>query len=221
MRLSSSRALASAVASLVSLGAVVAVTACGGGSAQSSGPASPGGGTSAAAAADGGTSSAIPSAAPSSATTTTVTLGDAGDLQGTKLQSTSGGSSAFDAPDAGPERGAHGGEPGRSVKDIQTIVQSHRDDARACYDRVQQAHPDPMLKGNLDVKWTIDPTGKVTEISVDDSRSDIHDAAIGKCVMDVIKGIHFSVSGKGFETRAHYPFNFNPHNVRTPAGGAH
>ena len=223
MRLSSSRALSGAVASLVSFGAVVAVTACGGGATQSSGAASPGSGaaSSTAAAADGGTSSATPASAPSSATTTTLTLGDAGDLQGTKLQSASGGSSAFDAPDAGPERGAHGGEPGRSVKDIQTIVQSHRDEARACYDRVQQAHPDTTLKGNLDVKWTIDPTGKVTEIAIDDSRSDIHDAAIGKCVMDVIKGIHFSVSGKGFETRAHYPFNFNPHNVHPQTGAAH
>ena len=72
-------------------------------------------------------------------------------------------------------RGPHQSEPGRSVKDIQVIVQAHRDDARACYDQAQQAHPDPTMKGNLDVKWTIDPTGKVTEISVDDSRSDIHD----------------------------------------------
>ncbi|HEY2514467.1 MAG TPA: AgmX/PglI C-terminal domain-containing protein, partial [Polyangiaceae bacterium] len=217
MRLSSSRALAGAVASFVSFAAIAAVTACGGGAAQSSGAASPASAASGAAAAgDGGAPGASPASAPSSATTTTLTLGDAGDLQGTKLQSASGGSSAFDAPDAGPERGAHGGEPGRSVKDIQTIVQSHRDEARACYDRVQQAHSDPTLKGNLDVKWTIDPTGKVTEIAVDDSRSDIHDAAIGKCVMDVIKGIHFSVSGKGFETRAHYPFNFNPHNVHAP-----
>ena len=119
-------------------------------------------------------------------------------------------------PDAGPGRGPHQSEPGRSVKDIQVIVQAHRDEARACYDQVQQARPDPSMKGALDVKWTIDPTGKVTEISVDDSRSDIHDPAIGKCVMNVIKGIHFAVSGKGFETRAHYPFNFNPHNAPRP-----
>jgi hypothetical protein len=118
-------------------------------------------------------------------------------------------------PDAGPGRGPHQSEPGRSVKDIQVIVQAHRDEARACYDRVQQDHPDPSLRGNLDVKWTIDPTGKVTDLSIDDSRSDIHDTLIGKCVMSIIKGLHFSVSAKGFETRAHYPFNFNPHNSPT------
>jgi hypothetical protein len=140
-----------------------------------------------------------------------MTLGDAGDLQGTKLQSSSTTSSTADMPDTGPGHGPHQSEPGRSVKDIQVIVQAHRDEARACYDQVQQTRPDPTMKGNLDVKWTIDPTGKVTDIAIED-RSDIHDPAIGKCVMDIIKGIHFAVSAKGFETRAHYPFNFNPHN---------
>ena len=148
-----------------------------------------------------------------------MTLGDAGDLQGTKLQSSSSSASTADLPEAGPGRGPHPSEPGRSVKDIQVIVQAHRDEARACYDQAQQAHPNPSMKGNLDVKWTIDPTGKVTEIAVDDAQSDIHDPAIGKCVIAVIKGIQFAVSAKGFETRAHYPFNFNPHNAPPrPAG---
>jgi hypothetical protein len=152
-----------------------------------------------------------------------LTLGDAGDLQGTKLQSSSTASSTAAVPSdtAAAAHGPHASEAGRSVKDIQVIVQAHREEARACYDQAQVAHPDPTLKGNLDVKWTIDPTGKVTDISVDDSRSDIHDPGIGKCVVDVIKGIHFAVSAKGFETRAHYPFNFNPHNVPPRTQSAH
>jgi hypothetical protein len=198
---------------------LVLLAACGGGAAQTSGAASPSQtGSASGAPSDAGAS---PPPAPSSATTTTLTLGDAGDLQGTKLQSSTTSASTSDLADAGPERGPHTSEPGRSVKDIQAIVQSHRDEARACYDRAQQAHPDPSLKGNLDVKWTIDPTGKVTEIGVDDSRSDIHDPAIGKCVAEIIRAIHFSVSAKGFETRAHYPFNFNPHNVRPQPAPAH
>jgi hypothetical protein len=190
--------------------------ACGGSSAQAPASASA---AAAAAPSDGGTP-ASPAPAPSTATTTALTLGDAGDLQGTKLQSASQGASTADMPEAGPGKGAHQSEPGRGVKDIQVIVQAHREEARACYDQVQQAHPDPTLKGNLDVKWIIDPTGKVTDISIDDSKSDIHDPAIGKCVVGIIKAIHFSVSAKGFETRAHYPFNFNPHNLPAhPAAG--
>jgi hypothetical protein len=188
-----------------------AAAACGGAAAQGPSAVSQAPGT-AGGPSDAGVAAAT-APAPSSPTTTTETLPDAGDLQGSKLQSASGSSSSSDMPDAGPGRGPHQSEPGRSVKDIQVIVQAHRDEARACYDRVQQDHPDPNLKGNLDVKWSIDPTGTVTDVAIDDSRSDIHDPLIGKCVMAIIKGIHFSVSAKGFETRAHYPFNFNPHNV--------
>lgn len=193
---------------LAALTVPLLVVACGGASAQQAPGAtsqSPG------ATSDAGASSTAASA-PSSPTTTTETLPDAGELQGSKLRSSSATSSTADMPEAGPGKGPHQSEPGRSVKDIQVIVQAHRDEARVCYDHVQQTRPDPTMKGNLDVKWTIDPTGKVTEIAVDDPRSDIHDPAIGKCVMNVIKGIHFAVSAKGFETHAHYPFNFNPHN---------
>ncbi len=162
-----------------------------------------------------GTDGPVPANAP---TTTTLTLADGGDVQGTKLQSSQTSAASADANGGGPARGPHASEPGRSVKDIQVIVQSHRDEARACYDQAQTAHPDPSMKGNLDIKWTIDPTGKVTAISVDDARSDIRDSGVAKCVMDVIRGISFAVSAKGFETYAHYPFNFNPHNGRS--GGA-
>jgi hypothetical protein len=168
---------------------------------------------------DGG---AAPAAAPGATgpvpantpTTTTLTLADGGDVQGTRLQSSQTSAASADAANAGPARGPHQSEPGRSVKDIQVILQAHRDDARACYDQAQTAHPDPSMKGNLDVKWTIDPNGKVTAISVDDGRSDIHDQGVAKCVMDVVRGITFAVSAKGFETYAHYPFNFNPHNAK-------
>src|SRR6185312_10014460 len=95
----------------------------------------------------------------------------------------------------------------------QTIIQAHRDEARACYDRAQQQKPDATMKGNLDVTWKIDPSGNVTEIAVDESKSDIHNADVAECVKGVIKSIHFAVSAKGYETRAHYPFNFNPHNL--------
>jgi hypothetical protein len=199
--------------------AALALVACGGSQAASPGAASAA--TAASALQDGGSPTGTPvgpnatGPTPSTApTTTTLTLSDGGDVQGTKLQSSQTSTASAAAANAGPARGPHQSEPGRTVKDIQVIVQSHRDDARSCYDQAQMAHPDPTLKGNLDLKWTIDPNGKVTAISVDDGRSDIHDPGIGKCVMNVIRGITFAVSAKGFETYAHYPFNFNPKYVR-------
>jgi hypothetical protein len=199
------------LAAPMAVGVALVLVACGG--KQGPGAASPEGALASAAGDAGAAAPGSPASVPSATTTTTTTLGDAGELQGAKLQSSTTSAATAEAPDAGPGRGPHVSEPGRAVKDIQVIVQAHREEARACYDKAQQAHPDPAMKGNLDVKWTIDPTGKVTEIAIDDPRSDIHDAGVGKCVMEIIKGIHFAVSGKGFETRAHYPFNFNPHNV--------
>jgi hypothetical protein len=139
-------------------------------------------------------------------TTTTLTLGGGGDLQGSKLTSQS--SQSFDTtPDAGPPKG-HQPDIGRGTKDIQAIIVSRRDEARACYDAALKAHPG--IEGNLDIQWTIDPKGVVSDISVDTSHSDILEPTVGNCVIAIIKKIHFNESAKGFETRTHYPFNFHP-----------
>jgi hypothetical protein len=145
----------------------------------------------------------------SGGSTTTTQLGDGGDLQGAKL----GGkvhSETESKGDGGPKStgGTSAQEPGRSAKDIQTIVAVRRDDARACYDKALAAHPG--IEGDLDVKWVIDPQGNVTDASVDTTKSQILEPSVGTCVVDVIKKIKFAASAKGYETRAHYPFNFHP-----------
>lgn len=164
-------------------------------------------------------SASAPDTAPSTTTTTTMTLGDGGDLQGTKLTTSSTTTQTTTIPSTSGDGGApgpHQSEPGRAVKDIQAIILAHRDEARACYDKSLKDHPG--IEGNLDIKWTIDPKGNVSEIGVDEGKSDIHEPSVGKCIIDIIQKIHFSVSGKGFETRAHYPFNFHPRNTaqKTP-----
>jgi outer membrane biosynthesis protein TonB len=100
------------------------------------------------------------------------------------------------------------GEPGRRREDIQAIVQARRDEIRACYDAGLKEHPG--IEGNLDVKWTIDPEGRVTDIAVDTTSSQIVEPSVGSCVINIIKKIEFAPSVKGFETRTHYPFNFRP-----------
>ena len=138
-------------------------------------------------------------------TTTTLTLGGGGDLQGSKLTSQS--SQSFESTvDAGPK--VHQPDIGRGTKDIQAIIVARRDEARACYDTALKAHPG--IEGNLDIQWTIDPKGLVTDIAVDTSHSDILEPTVSNCVIAIIKKIHFNESAKGFETRTHYPFNFHP-----------
>jgi len=145
----------------------------------------------------------------SGATTTTTQLGERGDLQGARL-----GEKVHTETETKGEGGpkSTGGqsaqEPGRTAKDIQAIVSARRDEARACYDKGLTTHPG--IEGDLDVKWVIDPQGNVTDAAVDTGKSSILEPSVGACVVDVIKKIKFAASAKGYETRAHYPFNFHP-----------
>lgn len=173
-------------------------------------------GSSAAGGASGASSGAAPTSAGSAgpSTTTTTTLSGNGDLNGSKLTTASSSSIQTTSPDA--NAGHHQQEPGRSVKDIATIIVSHRDEARKCYDDGLKTYPG--VEGDLDVKFTIDPKGNVSDAMVNDEKSSIHASAIGDCVVGVIKKIHFAESQKGFETRAHYPFNFHPNQTKGSSG---
>lgn len=148
------------------------------------------------------------SGGPASGGSTTTALGNGGDLQGAKLGSSSR-QEVETKGESGPKPTPGGSsEQGRTVKDIQAIIGARRDDARACYDKGLKDHPG--IEGNLDVKWTIDPQGNVANAEVDTTKSAILEPSVGTCVVDVIKKIKFAPSPKGFETRAHYPFDFHP-----------
>lgn len=103
------------------------------------------------------------------------------------------------------------------MSDIQAIIGSRREEARKCYDDALKDHPG--IEGDLDVKWTIDPKGNVTDIAVDDARSTIHEPSVGKCVVAIIQKIKFAESPKGFESRMHYPFNFHPKGSQVRSSG--
>jgi len=119
--------------------------------------------------------------------------------------------------DGGAKPDGRGSEVGRKREDIQALVAARRDDARKCYDDALKAHPG--IEGDLDIKWVIDPKGVVTDISVDDAKSQIHEPAVGTCIIEIIKKIKFAESAKGFETRTHYPYNFHPRGPQP--GGKH
>lgn len=108
--------------------------------------------------------------------------------------------------EGGPAR--RSAEPGRSPQDIQSMVGARRDEARACYDKAQKDHP--QIEGDIDIKWTIDPQGNVTDVMVDAAKTSITEPSVGQCLVEFIKKLKFAASTKGFETHAHYPFNFHP-----------
>jgi len=186
----------------------VPILGCGGGATPADAPK----GADPTASSSSGSPSSAADAGPT--TTTTMTLPDGGDLTGIKLGNSSTIVVINDAGtrDAALDPKAH--DPGRSPPDIQVMIAVHRDEARACYDAALKAHPG--IEGNLDIKWTIDPKGVVTETSIDDGKSDIHEAGVGKCIGDIIKKIKFAESPRGVETHAHYPFNFHPRGPQPP-----
>jgi hypothetical protein len=103
-------------------------------------------------------------------------------------------------------------DPGRGIDDLNAIVKAHRDEARACYDKALADHPG--IEGDLVIAWTIDPKGKVTQTSLDVSRSTIAEPSVVACVSTIIMRIQFAPSPGGFETKASFPFNFHPHRVK-------
>ena len=161
------------------------------------------------------TSEVGPSGSPSVGppTTTTATLGN-GTEPGTKLPPASSGAPAV----GGVETPKKGSEPGRTREDIQAIVVARRDEARACYD--EGLKKNPSIEGDLDIAWKIDPEGNVTDPGVDSTKSTIRDEGVANCIIAIIKRVKFAKSAKGFETKAHYPFNFHPKAGQVGKGGA-
>lgn len=181
---------------------------CGGAGSSSAPPAAP---SSAAGADESGGDDASRDGNPDDApSTTTLAIGDAGTEHGTRLIAPRPTASTQDSAVAA--RGRH--DPGRGPSDIRALVLGHRDEARQCYDTALASHPE--IAGELVVAWTIDPTGKVTQVSADASRSQITDPGVIACVSDVVRRIQFAASPGGFETKAFYPFNFHPHRPPAP-----
>jgi hypothetical protein len=192
---------------LSGVGVALLLAACGGKAPEAKAPQAP------------ATSEAAPGTAPTAEptstapTTTTATL--SGSDPGTKLPAAGAPGTPAPKADDPPKKGA---EPGRGREDIQAIVVARRDEARACYD--EGLKKNPSIEGDLDITWKIDPEGNVVDAGVDQSKSTIHDEAVSGCIIAILKKVKFAKSAKGFETKAHYPFNFHPKAGQVGKGGA-
>lgn len=97
----------------------------------------------------------------------------------------------------------------RGIDDYRTIIQTNRDKFRRCYEVSLKAHPG--IKGNVTLKFTLDPAGAVKEALIDKSASDITESDLETCMVSVLKTISFPASKRGMDSTVRYPFNFNPH----------
>ncbi|MBA3502706.1 MAG: AgmX/PglI C-terminal domain-containing protein [Myxococcota bacterium] len=97
-------------------------------------------------------------------------------------------------------------ETGRCLEDIAVIVQTHRPEARACYDN----HGQGEAGGRVIINFEIDPAGAVVDASKSVKDNQIDNAEVVACIIDVIKEIKFEASAKGKRTRAYHTFEFAP-----------
>jgi hypothetical protein len=108
------------------------------------------------------------------------------------------GGDASEADDAAPEF--------LTVDVFEEIVDKHKNDVTDCYATAKEAKAD--LAGKLSVDFTIDGTGKVSEIKVDPT-STLKDDALNTCVSDKVKAWEFPKTRDGKPMILPYSFSFS------------
>lgn len=88
---------------------------------------------------------------------------------------------------------------------IRSVVVEHLELFARCYDEGRRTSP--TLQGKVTVKFEIDPNGIVTKSA--DARSDLPDAAVVQCVVDVYRTLRFPKPESGVVT-VYFPLIFNP-----------
>jgi TonB family protein len=96
----------------------------------------------------------------------------------------------------------------RGLAEYQALVQSNRDKFRTCYDASLAAHPG--IKGQVTLKFVLQPDGAVKEGGIEKSSSDITEEDLERCLMSVLKTLKFPKSKRGMESTIRYPFTFKP-----------
>lgn len=107
-------------------------------------------------------------------------------------------------PEPEPEPAAY--VPGPSADDIRVAVSGRDADLRQCY--IAGTLKNAQLTGTVNVLFTIDTKGKVRQAS--DAGSDIRDAELVECVLDVFGKLEFA-AGATTDTEVTYPVRFMSH----------
>jgi hypothetical protein len=120
-----------------------------------------------------------------------------------------------ETPPPAPSSSAVAPAPDRSINDIQAVIGSNRDLFRNCYERSLKAHPG--LKGKYVLTFVINPNGTIKSAETDQATSQIHQSDMASCAEAAVRTLKFPPNKKGKESRASYPFDFNP---KPPSGSS-
>ena len=96
--------------------------------------------------------------------------------------------------------------PAPEPREIKSAIQKNIDRVQQCF--IAGTFKNAELKGTVQVTFTIEPTGQVSDIFNDGS--DMSDSKVIECVMDIVKNTSFPRGGR-FSQEITYPFHFAGH----------
>lgn len=87
---------------------------------------------------------------------------------------------------------------------VQTVIATHADDVRACFDEYRASHPAP--EGTLILHWAVKDDGSVEETC--QSEGTTVPMELGRCVSARVARWQFPPAGFGQRTQVEYAFDF-------------
>ena len=116
-------------------------------------------------------------------------------------------------PDAGVvmNNAMTAGDAGHSdrFQSVADLIKSKNDAYRCCFDLYARKHPEEAGKElPIKVQWNLKPDGTLDSAVVDKSASQLDDAEVSSCMVDISKGITYPPSPSGKLTKFTYVFQF-------------
>ena len=97
---------------------------------------------------------------------------------------------------------------------VSRIIRSHIDEVKACYDA--ELSREPTLAGKINVQFTIEASGQVSEASV--ARSTLHNARVESCTVEAVRRWPFPKPLGGGKVIISYPFVMETEPIEFDAG---
>ncbi len=98
------------------------------------------------------------------------------------------------------------GTPALDKEVIRRVIRSHQAEVKRCYEA--QLIKDPELAGKVEMRFTVDGEGKVSQVGV--KASTLGSAAVEACLVTAMKGWTFPSPRNQVPVQVVYPFIFQP-----------
>jgi hypothetical protein len=98
----------------------------------------------------------------------------------------------------------------RTFQDVHAVLREGAAKFKPCVLHASDAARDGGALGSLVLSFSIEPSGAISEASINRAASDVQDEAAGACAVAVLRGLTFPASRRGTPTTVTYPLDFRP-----------